>query len=299
MSFDDARNEWSYELTGFIPEQHHFTSSHGEICYFEWGKAGEGPSILLLHATGFHARCWDQVVNAFPDGCHVIAVDQLGHGRSAKPVITDWSMISGATAELLESLGTNFTKAAGHSMGGCSLVQVVDRLPGFAGQLVLIDPVIMEPEAYQNPADFSATYEMVAKRRNNWTGPDAMFERFRDRHPYNLWDPQVLRDYCEYGLLPDGKGGFELACPPQIEASIYATSTSVDPWPMIEKITQPVTVLRAAQIKQDGAFDFASSPTPPGLAENFARGTDIYLPDLTHFMPMQDPGRIAGLIIGD
>jgi hypothetical protein len=68
---------------------------------------------------------------------------------------------------------------------------------------------------------------------------------------------------------------------------------------MIGKITQPVPVLRAAQFKQDGAFDFASSPTPPGLAEEFAHGTDIYLPDLTHFMPMQDPGRIANLIIGD
>ena len=50
------------------PELHHFASSHGDICYFEWGVAGGGPSILLLHATGFHARCWDQVVAAFPAG---------------------------------------------------------------------------------------------------------------------------------------------------------------------------------------------------------------------------------------
>ncbi len=286
-------------MTSINPIEHHFASSHGDICYFEWGRAGDGPSILLLHATGFHARCWDKVVDAFPDGTHVIALDQLGHGRSAAPIITDWAMVSGATAQLLESLGTGFATAAGHSMGGCCLVQVVDQLPELFERLVLIDPVIMDRAAYKDPTDFSATYEMVAKRRNSWTGPDAMFERFKDRHPYNLWNPGVLRDYCEYGLLTDGKGGFELACPPQTEASIYATSTSVDPWPMIGKITQPVPVLRAAQFKQDGAFDFASSPTPPGLAEEFAHGTDIYLPDLTHFMPMQDPGRIANLIIGD
>ena len=274
-----------------------FASSHGDICYFEWGRADNGPSILLLHATGFHARCWDEVVEAFPEGAHIIAVDQLGHGRSARPAITDWTMVAGATAELLESLGIGFAVGAGHSMGGHCLVQVANRLPDLFERLVLIDPVIMEREVYQNSPDYSATNQMVAKRRNSWTGPDAMFERFQDRHPYKLWDPAVLQDYCEYGLLPDGEGGYELACPPQVEASVYATSTSVDPWPMIEGIALPVTILRAPQIKQDGVFDFASSPTPPGLADSFAHGSDIYLPDLTHFMPMQDPKRIAELII--
>lgn len=280
------------------PKQHVFTSSHGEICYFEWGKAGDGPSILLLHATGFHARCWDKVVAAFPEGTHVIAVDQLGHGRSAKPVITDWTMVAGATAELVESLGIKFAASAGHSMGGHCLVQVVDRLPDLFERLVLVDPVIMGREVYQNPPDYSATNEMVAKRRNSWTGPDAMVDRFQDRHPYKLWDPDVLRDYCEYGLLPDGEGSYVLACPPQTEASVYATSASVDPWPMIDRIKQSVTILRAPQIERNGAFDFAGSPTPPGLADSFSDGADVYLPDLTHFMAMQDPKHIGQLIIG-
>ena len=279
------------------PVEHHFPSSYGNICWFEWGRAGEAPSVLLLHATGFHARCWDRVVDAFPDGTHVIAVDQLGHGRSASPAISDWAMIAGATAELLESLDIGFTVGVGHSMGGNCLVQVAARLPDRFERLVLIDPVIMDRDAYQNPTDFSTTYEMVAKRRNSWAGPDVMIERFQNRHPYKLWNPAVLRDYCEYGLLPDGEGGFELACPPATEASVYATSATVDPWSMIDKIAQPVTILRAPQIKQDGIFDFASSPTPPGLADEFARGRDVYLPDLTHFMPMQDPERIAELIL--
>jgi lipase len=280
-----------------LPIMNVFASSHGDICYFEWGKPGNGPSVLLLHATGFHARCWDQVVAAFPDGTHVIAVDQLGHGRSAAPIITDWTDVAGATTELLKSLGIRFAVGAGHSMGGHCLVQVADSAPDLFERLVLIDPVIMEREVYQNAPDMSTTFEIVAKRRNSWTGPEEMFNRFKDRHPYKLWDLAVLHDYCEYGLLPDGQGGYRMACPPQTEASIYATSTTVDPWPMIGEISQPVTVLRAPQIDRDGAFDFAGSPTPAGLADDFADGTDIYLSDLTHFMPMQDPKRIAELII--
>ena len=279
------------------PQDHYFPSSHGDICYFEWGRVSEGLSVLLLHASGFHARCWDKLVGAFPQGTHVVAVDQLGHGRSARPEITDWAMIAGATTELVESLGISFDIGVGHSMGGHCLVQVAAALPDAIRKLVLVDPVIMPREAYQRPSDFSATSEMVGKRRNSWAGPDAMFDRFRDRHPYSLWAPAVLRDYCEYGLLLDGAGGFELACPPKTEASVYATSLTVDPWPLIEHIGQPVTVLRAPQIAPGKTFDFASSPTPPTLADSFADGTDIFLPDLTHFMPMQDPRRIAELII--
>ena len=281
------------------PAEHHFPSSHGDICYFECGRAGDGPSILLLHATGFHARCWDKVVDAFPTGTHVVAVDQLGHGRSARPEITDWAMIAGATAELMQSLGIPFDIGVGHSMGGHCLVQVAAASPKAIKKLVLVDPVIMPREAYQRPSDFSATSEMVGKRRNSWDGPDAMFDRFRDRHPYRLWDPAVLRDYCQYGLLSDGEGGFELACPPKTEASVYATSLSVDPWPLIETVGQPVTVLRAPQLAPGKSFDFASSPTPPTLADSFADGTDVFLTDLTHFMPMQDAARIAKLIIGE
>lgn len=279
------------------PQEHHFPSSHGDICYFEWGKAGEGLSVLLLHATGFHARCWDKVVDAFPEGTHVVAVDQLGHGRSARPEIADWAMIAGATSELVKSLGIAFDIGVGHSMGGHCLVQMVAQIPDSVKKLVLIDPVIMNREVYRKAPNYSDSYEMVARRRNSWTGPQEMFERFEDRHPYRLWDPAVLHDYCEYGLLPDGEGAFELACPPKTEGSVYATSASVDPYPLIEKIAQPVTVLRAPQLEQQGTFDFASSPTPPQLAARFAVGKDVYLADLTHFMPMQEPKRIADLII--
>ena len=35
-----------------------------EIVYFEWGaeRQGDDATILLVHATGFHARCWDQTI---------------------------------------------------------------------------------------------------------------------------------------------------------------------------------------------------------------------------------------------
>lgn len=54
------------------PRERRLETPEGGICWFEWGTRGQGPSLLLLHATGFHARLWDQVVAALPPGTHVI-----------------------------------------------------------------------------------------------------------------------------------------------------------------------------------------------------------------------------------
>jgi alpha-beta hydrolase superfamily lysophospholipase len=45
---------------------------------------GAEPAVFLAHATSFHARCWDQVVERLP-GIHCIAIDMRGHGRSDRP----------------------------------------------------------------------------------------------------------------------------------------------------------------------------------------------------------------------
>ena len=50
-----------------------------ELTIFEWhaASARRGDPILLAHATGFHARCWDRVV-AHLGTRYVVAVDQRG-----------------------------------------------------------------------------------------------------------------------------------------------------------------------------------------------------------------------------
>lgn len=40
----------------------------------EW--PGDTDPVLLLHATGFHSRCWDQIARLLP-GVHLHAVDLI------------------------------------------------------------------------------------------------------------------------------------------------------------------------------------------------------------------------------
>lgn len=275
----------------------------GEICRFEWGDPS-GQPILLLHATGFHARCWDQVVAHLPQDRRIVAVDLPGHGRSYKPdSLSDWAAVSDSVASLVEALGLTDAVGVGHSMGGFCLVQLAAKTPDRFARLVLIDPVLMPPDSYDTTGVWpfnDPSEHPVARRRDRFASPEKMKAHFRDRKPYDLWNPAVLDDYCRWGLLPAAEGeGYVLACPPYLEASMYMGSSGNNPYDAVAKIEMPVSVLRAPQKPRGERMDFTNSPTWPKLAVAFVHGRDLYLPEFTHFMPMEDPERIAKLIMED
>lgn len=260
-----------------------------ELALFEW--PGEGRPVFLAHATGFHARCWDQVVERLP-GRHCYAVDMRGHGRSEKPAPPYlWLSFAQDVAALARQIGLRDALGVGHSKGGYAVARAAAMEPGAFASLLLIDPVIMPRPIYSS---FAVSEHFASKRRNEWTSPEEMMERFQGRPPFDRWDPAVLRDYCVYGLLPAPSGeGFVLACPPEIEAATYLGSAGGDPYDDIESLTIPVRVLRARARAEDAPMDMSGSPTNPLLVEHFASGEDVYLPEHSHFIPMEDPGLVA------
>lgn len=270
-----------------------------ELCYFERGSARNGePTYLFCHATGFHARCWDKVIDRLPAESHVIAVDMRGHGRSAKVGPYNWANFANDTCALVDALNLQNIVGIGHSMGGNAIAQTGALLGGRFQRLLLVDPVILDPEKYHLASGFalgSPEEHPVARRKAQFDSWQAMYERFIERSPYLLWRPEILQDYCRYGVLPDESGeGMTLACPPLVEASVYLGSGRQDIRHMLPSIEVPVAVLRAAPAAEDSTeTDFTTSPTWPALADNLPNGVDIYLPELTHFIAMQAPEMVA------
>ena len=283
----------------------HMTPIGGtQLATWEWNAEARGcaPTLLFAHATGFHGRVFDAVIEHFPD-THVLSLDLHGHGRSGGEPITHWLDVASEVRAVLEHFGVTGAHGIGHSMGAHILLQVAADAPALLSRLTLFDPVIVEPEWYvSGELSFSPDAPHPAiKRKRDFASADAMFDRFKDRDPYALYDPRVLRDYCEYGLLekPDGAhegAGMELACSPEIEASVYGSSRSnggiID---AAKNVDIPVTVVRALRTNFS---DFKSSPTWPGLADHLPQGTDMHRPDMTHFHPFQDPADAARIIAG-
>lgn len=260
-----------------------------DLAVWEW--PGEGTPLLFAHATGFHGRCWDQVIRALP-GRRAIAIDLRGHGRSSKPEPPYlWRSFGRDVAEIAGMLEIRGAIGIGHSMGGHSIVSSAIERPETYSAFCLIDPTIFPPWIYGRAPLESA---FITRRRRFWSSPGEMFESFRNRAPFALWNPDVLRDYCEFGLLPSGNE-FELACPPLVEASIYPLSVAPESnlHPYLQAITQPAIVMRGGTPWNTERFDLNASPTDPDLASRLPNGRDIFLEGRSHYIPMETPEWVA------
>jgi len=272
------------------------------ITYFERGMSfrGQKPTLLFFHATGFHARIWDKIINALGD-YHSISVDQRGHGRSEKKKIHHWDEAVADAAQFIEQLGLTNIIGIGHSMGGHALVGAAGRVQHRFLKLIAIDPVILAEQAYDDKGDplVDASDYPTAKRRNEFDSPEDMAERLRGKGSFGIFDPDMFMDYCRYGLLPNEKGkGYVLACPPEIETSVYISSRSNQAiYEAIHELTIPVLILRAKEMTEDHqAMDFSFSPTWPELVKEFKNGREIHFADNTHLLPMEIPAQITEII---
>ncbi len=279
------------------------------LTYFEWGRGNPGEPILLAHATGFHARCWGQVV-AQLKGRRVIAIDQRGHGRSDKVTQIRWQDFGHDLAEVVRRLDLQNVLGVGHSAGGHAMVEAAAREPARFRRLVLIDPTILAPEQYaaRGSADDGAFVPVAgnthpaAKRRRHFTSIEEMIERLREKPSFGAFTPAALRDYCTWGLLPCvDPPGFELACSPEMEGAVYSGVLGNPAiHDHVQALTIPVTVLRAMEPRTPADLaDFRYSPTWPALATRFAHGRDLPHPERTHFMPMEHPKLVAADVLAD
>jgi pimeloyl-ACP methyl ester carboxylesterase len=272
-----------------------------QLAVHEWAAAPgspPAPPLVFAHATGFHGRVWDTIVAQFP-AHRVYAIDMRGHGRSGGGPIDDWRLLARDVAGFLEQADLTGAIGIGHSMGAHTLWQVAADHPGAFSRLVLFDPVILAPD-YYTAAETAFTAENphpAIRRKRDFASPEAMMERFRMRDPYCLFAPRVFEDYCRYGLVPAAVGeGYELACTPEVEASVYASSRSNGAiLQAAARVDIPVLVVRA---KATSLNDFKSSPTWPELASILPQGTDLHRPDRTHFHPFEDPEDAARIIAG-
>ncbi|MGY8960107.1 MAG: alpha/beta fold hydrolase [Alphaproteobacteria bacterium] len=275
------------------PEIGEVSVNGADIRYYDWG--GTGPPIVLAHGTGFHSRCWDATIDLLGDA-HVVAVDHRGHGQSSQTPPFDWAVLGADLAAVITALDLHDILGVGHSMGAHVLLQAASALSDRFTGVIAIDPIICAPEDYAKAKPMTDVHP-ASKRRDVWASPDAMYESFKDREPFCRWRPQILRDYCEHGLVATPNGAFRLACPPSVEASIYGGDRQCDITGLAATLDLPVTVMRAGiRPVRSGAPKNAVSPFWPGLAAHMRNATDVYLPERAHAIPMEDPEIVAAHI---
>ncbi|MEU1509899.1 alpha/beta hydrolase [Kitasatospora sp. NPDC005748] len=107
----------------------------------------DAPTVVLLHGLGGSTAWWNPVLPALRD-LHVVRVDLLGHGRSAKPA-SGYGMAEQArrVAAALDRLGEHRATVVGHSTGGAVATALAEQRRDLVGAIALVDTG-PRPDAY-------------------------------------------------------------------------------------------------------------------------------------------------------
>ncbi|WP_436777908.1 alpha/beta fold hydrolase [Yinghuangia sp. YIM S09857] len=102
----------------------------------------DAPALLLIHGSAASTTSWDLLVPLLTASHHVIRIDLLGHGRSAKPADRQGYAVprQGRTvAAALDRLGITRVTAVGHSSGGYTATALTEHRPDLVGGLALVN----------------------------------------------------------------------------------------------------------------------------------------------------------------
>ncbi len=258
---------------------------------WEWAVDGDAvQTAVLVHATGFHARTWDDVVRLLPEDWRVFALDMRGHGASQSPpdrAGADWREMASDLNAWLEQRDLTDVVAIGHSMGGC-VCAIAAADSERITSLALVDPVLVNPRGPMPPTPPDGLAVAARKRRRIWGGPQEMSESLTGRGAFTHWPKEAVERYVRYGLNPTRRlGEWELACDPEVEAWCFEYAPTVDPWPEMARAGQPTLILRAGDARGHG------SPTGQNAADVFPNAFEEVVEDSDHFIPMRRPDAVA------
>jgi pimeloyl-ACP methyl ester carboxylesterase len=157
--------------------------------------------------------------------------------------------------------------------------------PRLLPSLVLVEPVVF-PEGANYDAGLA---QQALRRRATFPSLAAARRHFAGRGIFSRWRPDALEGYLRGGLRRVGDG-WELACPPQLEAQFYELGMSHGVWERLGELTVPVRLL----IGEESTFNAGSFALDQAAAY---RAELTMVPRADHFLPMEQPEAIVAAVL--
>ncbi len=259
--------------------------------------------MLLAHATGFHGRCWIPLARVLAPRFSVWALDQRGHGSSARAPggrYDDWGAFADDILATVDAVGGEGWMAGGHSLGGGVSLLAESRRPGTFRAICCYEPVVMPPpgtaEAGSPGVDLpplrSNPLAQLARKRRPWfESREAALANYRSKPPFAAFDPEALAAYVEFGFRDDPGGGVTLACEREDEAAVFEGAAGNPAWDGLPAVTAPVAVLSGSDLSDPVAR------IAPAVARRLPRAGLRVMEGLNHFGPMCDPVAVGTLML--
>lgn len=161
-----------------------------------------GHTVMVFHGNNFGGFYFGPIIDALrKEGFRVIVPDQMGYGRSSKPIIPySFNDHARNSRAILQSLKIDKAMIVGHSMGGMLATRFATQYPDVTERLVIYNPIGLVDTRYgraagsideqyknalgatfqsvraslmryvaHNPAAWTPEFESYARIRYSWT----------------------------------------------------------------------------------------------------------------------------------
>jgi 2-hydroxy-6-oxonona-2,4-dienedioate hydrolase len=140
------------------PQEKSATVFGAKINYLEAGDPAK-PNVILLHGLGSSVVSWQFNIPALAQNYHVIAIDQIGFGKSEKPML---KYRVGTYVDFLDKFmaETKTEKATlvGNSLGGWVAAWMAIKYPNRVEKIVLADAAGLKPSDIDMNLVYSLNY---------------------------------------------------------------------------------------------------------------------------------------------
>ncbi len=247
---------------------------------------GDGPTVILLHATGFLPWLWHPIARELSRSFRVIAPYFCDH-RTAEPEEggLNWHLLAEDLTALCKCLSIEHPFLAGHSMGA-TIIAIAHGAHGLdAAKMVMVEPIFLPRAIYgaEVAVDQHPLASRSIRRRNGWENETEAREYLRSKPMFARWDDEMLDLYIRYGMLSGDGGGLVLACHPRREAALFMGGLHFDPWPILPEIRCPVLVVEGETSENKRFIDL------PKIASLIPAGGYHLVPDTGHLVPQERP----------
>ena len=242
-----------------------------------------GRTVVLFHGMNFGGFYFGGPIEALrKEGFRVVVTDQIGFGRSSKPVIPyNFNDMAANVRKVLQSLGIEKAAVVGHSMGGMLAARFAASYPDMTERVVIYNPIGLTDARYTQPwpsADELYKRTMAASHDQLYSQFSATIHRYF--HTPGAWKPEY-EQFVRILYAPTLSGDWPRYA---MVRSILGQMVYLDPvvydWP---KIKVKALVL-------GGAEDTPDFPErAKHIAETIPGGELVLLPGLGHVPHVQAP----------
>lgn len=241
--------------------------------------AANGRTVVLLHGMNFYGEYWSNTIEVLRnEGFRVVVVDQVGFGRSSKPIMPyTLSDMAFNTAKLLDTLGVARANIVGHSMGGMVAARFAMLYPGKTEKLVLYDQIgLTDARLQRPPTPLDEVYRQVLLQSY-----DGIYRGLARYFPHGL--PKAAEKYVarQYGWTLSGNWPTAAMVRALVQQMVYEDPVVYD-WQHI----------KAKTLEIGGEKDGATADFPERakhVAKTIPDCTLVLLPDLGHVLHFEAP----------